>query len=156
MDFTTGLPRKPETTPAKRKSGNTKLYKKPLVLMGVGAVIVLAASVSAAVYFFFKYSDVKKRADETSIAQDTKNSIADAVRKIYAVPNEEPTLARVNDPTQLGSEQAFFKAAKQGDYVLVYPKAQLAILYRESAKQIINVGPVSVGADTAATPEKKQ
>jgi hypothetical protein len=150
MDFTAGLPHKPEG-----KKGFRLKFKKPslpMALAGIAAVVLVGASIGMALYFFNKYEDAKSIADKAAIAEETKDTIIEEVAKIYAVPKEEPTLARVNDPGQLSKEQDFFAKAEQGDYVIVYPEAQLAILYRDREKKIINVGPVSV-APNSTTPQ---
>jgi hypothetical protein len=50
--------------------------------------------------------------------------------------------------------QAFFANAKNGDRVLVFTKAQEAVLYRPSTNIIITVGPLTM--PTSATPSATQ
>lgn len=70
-------------------------------------------------------------------------TIVSEVGKIYLLPDEVPTLATVSDKNQL-SDQVFFQKAENGDKVLIYQTAGLAILYRPSISKIINVGPVTL------------
>ena len=64
---------------------------------------------------------------------------------------EEPTVATVADKTKLDS-QPFFKDALNGDKVLIYAKAGVAILYRPSLNKIVTVAPVQTVADQTLTP----
>jgi hypothetical protein len=100
-----------------------------------------------------KYNNLKK--DPNLTAQDTKQTVVDNVSKLYDVPKEEPTLARVSEVEKLKKEQDFFKNAQNGDYILVFPNAKLGILYRETTNKIINIGPVQTQADdqTGTIPE---
>lgn len=143
MDFTTGAPQKPEAH-KKKRLGKIKQPNMRWLIIGGAAVVVLGGSVGSSLYFFNKYKDAKATNDKVVVEEATKNSVIKDVARIYAVPNEEPTLARVNNPAELSKDQSFFAPSKEGDYVLVYPKAKLAILYRATEKKIINVGPVSV------------
>jgi hypothetical protein len=143
MDFTAGVPQKPETQ-KKKRAGKFKRPSTRLLIIGGAALLLVGGSIGTSIYFFSKYKDAKATNDKVVVEEATKDSVIKEVAKIYAVPSEEPTLARVNDPAQLSKDQDFFKPSIEGDYVLVYPKAKLAILYRASEKKIINVGPVSV------------
>lgn len=61
----------------------------------------------------------------------------------FLLPDEIPTVATVSDKNQL-SDQVFFKNAENGDRVLIYKTAGIAILYRPAIEKIINVGPVTL------------
>jgi len=64
------------------------------------------------------------------------------VGKLYMLPsNETPTVAKVKDVDKL-SGQAFYKDARNGDYLLVYSKSGLALIYRESQDILVRVGDV--------------
>jgi len=77
------------------------------------------------------------------------------VEKIYLLPDEVPTLATVSDKNQL-ADQVFFKNAENGDKVLIYSTASIAILYRPSLGKIINVGPISVDTEQIEANAKQQ
>jgi len=53
--------------------------------------------------------------------------------------DEQPALATVSDVEKVRT-QSFFKAAKNGDKVLLYGKSKKAILYRPSERKVIEVG----------------
>lgn len=74
----------------------------------------------------------------------TQDRILKEVASQYKVPNEKPSFAQVKDAEQLAAQQPFFKDTQNGDYLVMYPKAKLTILYRPSEKKIINTGPIEV------------
>jgi hypothetical protein len=148
MDFTVGLPNKHEGS---HKSGNTPRRNngRGMLIALIATSIAAAVSTTAAIVFYVKYEDLNNNPNVT--AQNTKQEIVDRISKLYDAPNEDPTLAQVENPEKLSKEQEFFRNAKAGDYIVVYPKAKLGILYRESTNKIINIGPVSTQAPTDGT-----
>jgi hypothetical protein len=78
-----------------------------------------------------------------SLAQ-TQERILQEVTAQYAVPkNETPSFAQINDKSQLAG-QDFFKDAENADFLIIYAKAKLSILYRPSEHKIIASGPIEV------------
>lgn len=113
--------------------------KKTLWTVAAGlAVVVLAVT---ATVFFKENQDLKKSPD--AAARATSERVLEKVSKLYQLPNgEQPTVAKIEDKSKLEG-QSFFKTAENGDYLLVYPKAKLALLYRENDDRLVNVGPVN-------------
>jgi hypothetical protein len=89
--------------------------------------------------------------------EEQEKQIADvvaAVGKLMLLPaNDEPVLARVEDPEALVKQQAFFTGSEKGDTLLVFPKAQRAVLYSPKRNLIINSGPIIAGEQGAAAPQ---
>ncbi len=105
----------------------------------VGVILILALTVGV---LFWKYSQLK-HTDKPG-AQTDSARVLQEVGTIYALPtDEEPTVAQIQDKNKL-HDQAFFDKSQNGDYVLVYSKNRLALLFRESEKKLINVGPVNI------------
>jgi len=104
--------------------------------------LVLSASVSLALYFYFQYQQTAKQLEtKTASGSEIEKAIA-AVSKLMSLPSDEiPTFATVSDKTKL-QQTAFFQKAENGDQVLIYNKAQKAILYRPSVNKIIDVSPI--------------
>ena len=128
---------------------NTSLLKKATKYI---VTVILLAAIAAAGFFYYKYQQASQ--NNSSSAQVTQ--VVNEVSKLMVLPSETPTLATVNDPTQLTSQQ-FFQNAKIGDKVLIYLNAKIAILYRPSINKIINVAPVNtVGTSTTPTPSASQ
>lgn len=73
------------------------------------------------------------------------------VSQILVLPkNEIPDVLVINDLTQLHANP-FFQNASLKDYILIYKKAAIIILYNPTANKIVNMGPYSTG-NTQATP----
>lgn len=78
----------------------------------------------------------------TRFNQSNTSDTVQAVGKHYLLPNEEPAVATVEDKEKVQSE--FFRAAENGDKLLIYKEAKKVILYRPSVDRIVEVGPVSI------------
>ena len=134
----------------KMKSLPTKVYLTAAVI-----IIVVLAALSG--FLFWKYTNIKTGEDTQAEAKATSQRIIGQVGQLYLLPEgEEPTVAQVQDKTRLDN-QVFFSKAKDGDYILIYKKAKLALIYREDADKLINVGPINLDdkQDTKTEDAKK-
>lgn len=105
--------------------------KKLLLICGAVALVI---AVAAASFFAWQYFNDPARSNS-----DTAERIVNDVAKLYDLPtDEQPSVAQLQDPAGLQGQE-FYQKAQKGDYVLVYRKAKLALIYRESAKKLINV-----------------
>lgn len=112
-------------------------------------VVIFIASIIHNIYAFNKIRVLTQNPAEVS--QKEIQDIVAKVSKLMVLPNDEtPTLATVSDPEKLKG-QAFFANAKLGDKVLVYSKAQKAILYNPSENKIIEVAPIGSNPTSATT-----
>ena len=108
-------------------------------------VIVTAASLVVAGYFYTEMNRIKANPQAvmaTVAANELKEVMAKVGRLVVLPADEEPTLATVADPEKL-KDQPFFTNAKTGDKVLVYNKAQKAILYDPVQDKIIEIAPIT-------------
>ena len=81
----------------------------------------------------------------TRLQQEQNASILDEIASVYALPEDEtPTIATVQDISKL-TDQPFFEGAENGDILVVFDESSQALLYRPSSKQLVKVGPISVG-----------
>ena len=140
-----------EVKPHARRGVAIFKQKNPVAALVVG-LIILAAVLGIKYYNAQKITDQLTK-NPKSAAQSAINKTVAEVGKIAILPNsgEVPTLATVTDVTQLKS-QDFFASAQNGDKVLIYTKAQIAILYRPSVNKIVNIGPVNIKGATGTTP----
>ena len=123
------------------KSKKLFTTKRALVALNILVLIGLAGFGG---YFFKKYNDSKNASPET-IQQAQVDQTISEVGKLYSLPaNEKPDVATVKDKEQLKKQYPFFDQAENGDVVLIYKDAKLAILYRPSTKKLIKVGPVNI------------
>lgn len=141
------------SNPSEQKNSGSNT---PLFIIGILIIVGLCV---AAGYFYLQYQNTQSLLQNpTKNAQKELDEVIKIVGKSYQLPSgEAPTLATVSDKAKLPQDE-FFKAAQNGDKVLVYSKNKLAILYRPSVKKIIAVGPVvvqspdSVATEPAASP----
>lgn len=111
---------------------------KKTLIMFLAVVVALAAS---SVYFFLKYKGVSEELKKKTEGADKAEVmlVLDKVSRLMEVPtDEEPTVATVTDKEKL-KEQKFFAKAENEDKVIIFVKAQKAILYRPSTNKIIEV-----------------
>lgn len=138
----------------------TRIKKRPvvygvtrtraIVLMTIGAILI---ALFAGLYWRaqVKLSKVQKQAQQQSAnpvvkVQEESQQLIDQIGKLIILPsNEQPTIATVNDLSKLAG-QPFFANAKLGDKVLIYTKAQKAILFRPSENRIVELAPLNTGA----------
>jgi len=85
---------------------------------------------------------------KTFISETAKDSeaeyLVEKVGKLIILPTDEvPTIATVSNLEALKG-QAFFVGAKNGDKVLIYTKAQKAVLYDPILNKIVNVAPLNI------------
>jgi hypothetical protein len=112
--------------------------KRTLILVLSVVIIVLIGVVGV---LFWKYQKAKDPVDQ---AKATSTRIVQKVSNLYMVPQgEEPTVAQIQDKEKLGNKE-FFKGAENGDYLLIYQKGKVAIVYREKTNKLVTVGPVSI------------
>ena len=109
---------------------------------------VTVTSLAVAGYFYSEIGRLRNNPQVAAVllANTELQTVVAKVGKLVVLPEgEQPTLATVADPEQLKG-QPFFARAKKGDKVLVYNKAQKAILYDPVLNKIIEVAPITSGS----------
>lgn len=103
-------------------------------------------------YFLHYQKNQELQRNPVMASEMEQKSIVSKVAKLIELPNTEaPTIATVTDITKLQG-QPFFQHAKNGDIVLIYPKANEAILYDPTANRILELGPISNNSQANASP----
>jgi NADH:ubiquinone oxidoreductase subunit 5 (subunit L)/multisubunit Na+/H+ antiporter MnhA subunit len=110
------------------------------------SLLLLIAAMSTAVYFYREYLKFKQTPQQSSQAEADK-TIAEVGQLMVLPQDETPTVATVSDPVAL-HDQPFFAHASVGDKVLIYTKAERAILYSPTQHKIIEVAPISLSDST--------
>ncbi len=122
------------------------MRRKRLITYILCGVIVLLIAVIG--LLAWKYQQASKGSSDD--AKKTSARIIGKVANLYMLPtDEEPTVALIQDKNKLGN-QDFFRHAQNGDYLLIYKKEKVALVYREGANKLVAVGPVNIG-DTSNT-----
>jgi hypothetical protein len=115
----------------------------PVVPLLVGILTIFAlVGISASVYLYRQWNSTKKLLNNPTEA--TKVEVKDLVSrisKLMILPNEEPQLATVWEQEKL-KDQQFFSNAKNGDKILIFVKAQKAVLFRPTNNIIVEVAPL--------------
>jgi hypothetical protein len=109
--------------------------KMALISSSIFLVVLAVAS-----FFAWQYFN-----DTARMNRETVERIKEEVARIYELPkDEEPSVAQLNNPSSLEGQE-FYKSAQKGDYLLIYQKEQLALIYRDATKKLINVDHVEIG-----------
>lgn len=121
----------------------TPLGKISFKRLIIWLIIILAILGAGGTYYFYsKYTALK--VNPNIEAQKETANLVSTVGKLMELPADEtPTVASIVDKEKL-KDQAFFTKAENGDRLLAYTKAMLAILYRPSTNKIINVAPIAL------------
>lgn len=69
------------------------------------------------------------------------------VRKLIAVPDENPLVYTVDDAQALIAQQAFFMGSENGDILFIFQQNAKAIIYSPSRNILVNVGPITYNGD---------
>jgi LytR cell envelope-related transcriptional attenuator len=126
-------------------------YASRSLIIIIAFGIVLIAAISFAIYFYFQYQSSQAQLERSSQANQ-QSALLNQIGKLIVLPSgEQPQIATVSDMAKLKG-QSFFAHAKNGDKVLIYTKAQEAILYDPIANKIVAVGPISLTQVTPTTP----
>jgi hypothetical protein len=84
-----------------------------------------------------KAKDVEKQVE-------TNLRLMEKVGSLMILPNEEPIIASINEAEALRKEQPFYNGVENGDQLIVFPKAQKAVIYSPSKNVIVNSGPFTI------------
>lgn len=107
--------------------------------------VLLIAMTATAVYFYQKTTNTNPAVQ----AEKEAEGLVVRVGKLILLPEgETPTVATVSDPERL-KDQPFFAKAKVGDKVLLYQNSKKAYLYDPINNKLLEVAPISLGANEA-------
>lgn len=137
----------PKTTSKKTSASNKRTMspRTKRVLLVVNVLLLVGLSASTA-YYASKYYSLRS---ETTQTQEQKNDkLVEEVGKVYSLPGDEkPVVALVADEQKFKEEYEVFTDAKKDDFLLLFEKAGLAVLYRPSDKKVIKTAPLSIQND---------
>lgn len=122
--------------------------KKIFVVVGI---LIFFVVVVGGIFAYLQYQKQETlRKNPTLAAQTDAQTLVKRVGELMLLPQaEQPTIATVSDITKLKG-QPFFKNAKNGFKVIMYPKAKKAILYDPLNNKIIDVAPINTTPSQAA------
>jgi hypothetical protein len=106
-------------------------------------IILLLGAIGTSYYFYAQNQKTLKLLQNPKVAsEEEKKNLIQKVGALMDLPtDEEPSIVTILDQAKV-NDQPFFAKAENGDKVLVYSKAQEAIIYRPGTNKIIKVGPI--------------
>ena len=113
-----------------------------------GAIIAIVLVVGLAGLCIWQFSEMQKLRNPDYAGEQARveaQELKDKVAKLMQLPDEDATVATVQDASKL-SEQDFFKDSENGDKVLIFTAAKKAVIYRPSENKIINSGPIVISS----------
>ena len=115
------------------KNINTKI-----IILGVLGLVIFAFAPT--IYFFRQYRQSRQQLMTVNQESgDSSKQLLDRLGRLMVLPEgEEPTIATISDKDKL-KDQPFFAQAKNGDILIIYTKAQKAILYDKESNRIIDI-----------------
>lgn len=124
---------------------NKKAKKGGKLPLMIGCVLTLFFILGSGLYYYLQYQKTQLLLKNPVLASEMEQEklVADISKLTQLPTNEHPTMAKVSDITKLHG-QPFFQNAKNGDVVLIYPKAKEAILYDPTSNKIVQMGPIMV------------
>lgn len=124
------------------------MKKRILKLLSFLIIVLVLAGTSY--YFYSRFTKAQYLLNNPDAAsKEESDAIIARVSKLILLPKgETPQIATIIDASKL-KNQPFFSNAENNDKVLVYTKAQEAIIFRPHANMIVaNVGPLYIGVPT--------
>ena len=122
------------------------------------ALAVVVVSLGVAAYFWNDAREAKQQTPDAIAArnqEETQNVVASLTSVLFIEGDDEPTVARVEDPSILqDSNPDFYKNVEIGDYLVLYP--QRAIIYRLAEKKIVNIAPIINTSDLQQDQQQQQ
>lgn len=114
--------------------------------------VIIGVLIAAIVIIGFLYIQ-----EITTSTPDAENDrILTAVSQHILLPQGTPVVATIQDVEQLAQEQDFFAQAQNGDYLIIYAESRKAIIYREEADLLVNVGPTTLSDESTAEESEKK
>lgn len=118
-------------------------------IIGVVIALLIIAGAGGTYYFYTQYQKSQTLLNNpTAASQAESDAVLSKLKKLMMLPgNEQPSIATVLDVSKL-KDQPFFANATNGDKVVIFTKAQMAILYSPNKNLIVNVAPVETNRQT--------
>jgi hypothetical protein len=125
------------------KKGRKLSMKKYLVVLNIIALLGFAGG---SAYLYLENRDLNKQLNMTE--EQIRDELIAEINKVFELPDENPEIVIVNDPVKFKAENSTFDNVEIGDHLLVFRKARLGVLYRQSEKRVVKttnvVIPISI------------
>lgn len=126
----------------------TQKPKRRSKLLGIIIFILILGLAGTSGYFYYQYYRLSKSSVMNQLqAEEETVRLVKALGKLMLIPKDEtPTIATVTDVDKL-KDQSFFKDAKNGNKVIIFPNIKQVIIYDPEQNLIINVGSINFSGD---------
>ncbi len=116
----------------------TKPRRRLPILIIVLALLLLATA-GACLFFYLKYQEASKnpQADQQKVLQ--------SIGTVLQLPGEQPTSFTISDKTKL-TNQILADRVENGDTLFVYANAKKLVVYRPSAKKVVDMLSIEANA----------
>lgn len=111
------------------------------VLMAVNVLLILGL-VGYSGTLFFENRDLNEQLTQT--AEQKRDQLIAEIDEVFDLPDETPEVVIVTDPEQFKTEYTTFDNVQEGDHLLVFRKARLGVLYRQSDKRVVKTTTVVI------------
>lgn len=121
--------------------GSSNFLSNPVVLIALMVLVGVGAIFGYRYYLQYTGNTALSNVGSSTLAEDQVKKLLENVSSHIVLPEDEkPIVASVTDIEKL-SDQDFFKSAQNGDRVIIYTQAKIAILYREEIDRVVNMAP---------------
>lgn len=120
------------------------------LVVALSGIVLLSASMAG--YFAYRAAN----SAPPSEAEEIERLVREVGKKTELPTGETPTLATVTNRDRLDN-QVFFQNAKNGDKILIYPRAGEAVLYRPDTGKILAMSGIDIEKwSSGTTPAKTE
>jgi hypothetical protein len=132
-------------------------------------IIVIAVVVLVALFFALKTTGAFEKMglskqpslqlldtleEQQELSEKQIKLINESVQRHISFPEGEvPFAVTITNAELLKQEQAFYKDAKDGDFLVIYSESQKALIYDPQNDVVVNVGPIQVDGEQEISPE---
>ncbi len=111
------------------------------IIMVVNVLLIVGLAGYAG-FLYFENRDLNDQLTQT--AEQKRDRLIDEINDVFDLPDETPEVVIVTDPEQFKSEYTTFDNVQEGDHLLVFRKARLGVLYRQSEKRVVKTTTVVI------------
>ncbi|MDP3880702.1 MAG: LytR C-terminal domain-containing protein [bacterium] len=124
--------------------------RSPLIIAAIIGLVIIALAIFSAISFFANGDE----SNPSGLTDSETEELVEAVKSHLNLPtNEDPIIGEITDANALVAQQAFYQGSKNGDYLLIFPENQKAVLYDAKNDILINVGPIVIEQEASSTAE---
>ncbi len=107
-------------------------------------IVIILVIIAGGVYYWMQPDKIVNKSNSDISTVEAQAVLEKLQRHIILPVDEVPKIVQIDDPIQAVQTQPFLAGVQKGDLLIVYVKAQKAIVYSPSRDIIVNVGPISV------------